>query len=183
MKKPTLIIGKKQIALAGLTLLLGTAVYVNYAVSSGEGGLRTTDKVDTRTVNYGESQLVSTKPTDNDKEDYFAKARLERMTSRDKATETLKLIMNGGDSTSDEKDAASKDAAVMSGLIQSESKVENLIKAAGFEDCVVYLDGASANIVVKTDNGLIASEAAQIKDILLSEVRVPNENIKIFDVD
>jgi len=181
MKKPSMIIGKKQIALAGLTLLLGTAVYVNYAVSSGDSGLKTTDKVETRTVNYGDTQLVSTEPTPS--EDYFAKARLERMTSRDKAVETLKLIMNGGDTTQDEKTAAAKDAASMSGLIQSENKVENLIKAAGFSDCVVYLDGDNANIVVKSEKGLIASEAAQIKDILLSEVKVPNENIKIFDVD
>ena len=34
MKKPSLIIGKKQIALAALTLMLGTAVYVNYPEGS-----------------------------------------------------------------------------------------------------------------------------------------------------
>ncbi|MBR6102767.1 MAG: SpoIIIAH-like family protein [Ruminococcus sp.] len=179
MKKPTLIIGKKQIALAGLTLLLGTAVYVNYAVSSGGKDIKTTDKVNTKTVNYGESQLVNTEPA----EDYFAKARIERMTSRDKAVETLKLVMGGGDSTDEEKSVAAKEAAAMSGLIESESKVENLIKAAGFEDCVVYLDGQTANIVVKSPQGLISSEAAQIKDILLGEVTVANENIRIFDVE
>ena len=179
MRKPTLIIGKKQIALAGLTLLLGTAVYVNYAVSSGSNELKTTDKVNTRTVNYGETQLVSTEP----EEDYFAKARLDRMTSRDKAVETLKMVLSGGDSTDEEKSVATKEAAAMSGLIESESKVESLIKAAGFEECVVYLDGKTANIVVKSPQGLIDSEAAQIKDILLGEVNVENENIRIFDVD
>ncbi|MBR6045805.1 MAG: SpoIIIAH-like family protein [Ruminococcus sp.] len=179
MRKPTLIIGKKQIALAGLTLLLGTAVYVNYAVSSGDKGIKTTDKVDTSTVNYGETQLVSAEPT----EDFFAKARIDRMTSRDQAAETLKMVLSGGDSTEEEKSVASKEAAVMSGLIESESKIENLIKAAGFEDCVVYLDGKTANIVVKSPQGLINSEAAQIKDILLGEVSVANENIRIFDVD
>lgn len=179
MRKPSMIIGKKQIALAGLTLLLGTAVYVNYAVSSGGSELKVTDKVETRSVNYGETQLVSTEPA----EDYFAKARIDRMTSRDKAVETLQLIMSGGDSTEDEKSVAAKDAASMSGLIESESKIENLIKAAGFEDCVVYLDGKTANIVVKSPQGLIESEAAQIKDILLGEVTVANENIRIFDVE
>ncbi|MBR6874088.1 MAG: SpoIIIAH-like family protein [Ruminococcus sp.] len=179
MKKPSMIIGKKQIALAGLTLLLGTAVYVNYAVSSGGQGIRTTDKVDTKTVNYGDTQLVSAQPSD----DYFAKARIERMTSRDKAVETLKMIMSGGDTSEEEKAVASKEAVSMSGLIESESKIESLIKAAGFEDCVVYLDGENANIVVKAPQGLIASEAAQIKDILLGEVHVANENIRIFDVE
>lgn len=71
----------------------------------------------------------------------------------------------------------------MTGLIEKESKVENLIKAAGFSDCVVYLDGENANIVVQTADGLIQTEAAQIKDILLSEVSVPAENIRIYDVE
>lgn len=179
MRKPSIIIGKKQIALAGLTLMLGTAVYVNYAVSSNGKELKTTEKVETRTVNYGDTQLVNAEPA----EDYFSKARIDRMTSRDKAVETLKTIMSGGDSTEEEKTVASKEAASMSGLIESESKVENLIKAAGFEDCVVYLDGQNANVVVKSPQGLIASEAAQIKDILLGEVSVANENIRIFDVE
>ena len=92
--------------------------------------------------------------------------------------------MSGGDSTEEEKKVAEEEASAMTGLMESESKVETLVKAAGLEDCVVYLDGDNANIVVKTDSdGLVASEAAQIKDILLSEVSVANENIRIYDVE
>lgn len=179
MKKPTMIIGKKQIVLAGMTLILGVAVYINYAVSANGGGIKSTGKVDNKSVNYGDAQLVSNDSND----DYFAKARIDRMTSRDEAVQTLQTIMTGGDSTDEEKSVAAEDAATITGLIESESKVENLIKAAGFEDCVVYLDGDSANIVVKSPEGLIDTEAAQIKDILLGEVDVANENIRIFDVE
>ena len=69
----------------------------------------------------------------------------------------------------------------LSSLIESETVIEDLIKASGFEDCVVYIDGDNASIVVKT-NGLTTAQAAQIKDILLSEVTIPNENIRIFEV-
>ena len=176
MKKPTMIIGKKQIILAGMTLILGLAVYINYAVSTSDGK----DVVKSQSVNYGDAQLVST----DSSSDYFAQARIDRMNSRDEAVETLKNIMNGGDSTEEEKKVAEEEASAMTGLMESESKVETLVKAAGFEDCVVYLDGDNANIVVKTDSdGLVASEAAQIKDILLSEVSVANENIRIYDVE
>ena len=177
MKKPTMIIGKKQIILAGMTLILGLAVYINYAVSTSDGKIKATDVVKSQSVNYGD---VSTDSTS----DYFAQARIDRMNSRDEAVETLKNIMNGGDSTEEEKKVAEEEASAMTGLMESESKVETLVKAAGFEDCVVYLDGDNANIVVKTDSdGLVASEAAQIKDILLSEVSVANENIRIYDVE
>lgn len=179
MKKPTMIIGKKQIILAGMTLVLGVAVYVNYAVSANGNAIKSTGKLDSHSVNYGDTQLVS----NDSSSDYFAKVRIDRMQSRDKAVQTLKTIMSGGDSTDEEKTVATEEAATMSGLIEKESKVENLIKAAGFEDCVVYLDGETANIVVKTTEGLIDSEAAQIKDILLDEVDVANENIRIIDVE
>ena len=45
MKKPTMIIGKKQIILAGMTLILGLAVYINYAVSTSDGKIKATDVV------------------------------------------------------------------------------------------------------------------------------------------
>ena len=177
------IIGKKQIMLAGMTLVLGTAVYVNYAMSAA-GGIKTTGKVENKNIHYGEAQLVSASETpERSTDDYFAQARIDRTTSRDKAVETLRTIIGGGDSSPEEQEAAAEEAAAMTSLIEKESKVENLIKAAGFTDCVVYLDGQNANIVVKTDEGLIQTEAAQIKDILLSEVSVEAENIRIFDVD
>ena len=180
MKKPSLIIGKKQIILAGMTLVLGLAIYINYAYSATGGKIKATEVVKNQSVNYGESQLVS---KDSDA-DYFAQARLERSTSRDTAVQTLKSIIGGGDATEDEKKAASMQAQSLTGFMETESKIESLVKAAGFKDCVVYLDGTSANIVVKTGtkDGLMATEAAKIKDILLSEVSVPNENIRIFDV-
>ena len=90
--------------------------------------------------------------------------------------------MNGGDSTAEEQTVATENAVALSKLIEAESKVENLIIAAGYEDCVVYLDGETANIVVKSE-GLTAQQAAQIKAILLGVVDVKNENIRIFDVN
>ncbi len=182
LKKLSVIIGKRQIMLAGMTLVLGTAVYVNYAMSAS-GGIKATDKVESKSVHFGEAQLVSADEENGSSDDYFAQARLERTASRDKAAQTLQTIIGGGDSTPEEQQAASEEAAAMTGLIEKESKVENLIKAAGFSDCVVYLDGENANIVVKTEEGLIETEAAQIKDILLSEVSVAAENIRIFDVE
>lgn len=175
------IIGKKQIMLAGMTLVLGTAVYVNYAVSASSG-IKSAGKVESQNIHYGDAQLVNAQEQSVN-EDYFAQARMERTASRDKAAETLQTIIGGGDSTPEEQEAAAEEAAVMTGLMEKESKVENLIKAAGFSDCVVYLDGDNANIVVQTDSGLIQTEAAEIKDILLSEVSVPAENIRIFDVE
>ena len=177
MKKPTMIIGKKQIILAGMTLILGLAVYINYAVSTSDGKIKATDVVKSQSVNYGDAQLVSTDSTS----DYFAQARLERTSSRDEAVAMLQSIMGGGDRTEDELVTDAIAAVETSKLIESESNIESLIKSQGYSDCIVYLDGDSAKVVVKTE-GLDSAQAAAIKDVILGEVTLPAENIRIFEV-
>ena len=178
MRRPNLIIGKKHIILACLTLILGVAIYMNYAFASTED-ITSADLIadSTEAANYGDAAFVSS----NGESDYFSQVRIARMTSRDEAAETLAAIMGGGDLSDEETATYTVEAVNLSKLSESESTIESLIKAQGFDDCVVYLNGSTANIVVKTE-GLVPSEAAQIKDILLTEVTIPAENIRIFEV-
>ncbi len=174
-------INKKHVILACLTLFLGITVYANYRLSKTEIPVtETVDGVDIGT--YGEVQYVNgTELESYSSDDYFAQARLDRLTSRDEAVETLKTVLEGRDISDEEMATYTMNAVTLSSLIESETAVENLIIASGYEDCVVYLDGKNASVVVKSD-GLTASQAAEIKDILLSEVSVENENIRIFEV-
>lgn len=181
MKKLNLMIGKKHIILTCLTLLLGTAIYVNYVVSDNNT-VEETETIENASKTYGAAAFVSETEETTESEDYFEQARIDRLNSRDTATQTLKSIMGGGDSTEEEQTVASEQAAAMSTLIEKETTVENLLKAAGFEDAVVYLDGDGANIVVKSSDA-DENTVAQIKDILLSEVEVKAENIRIIEVE
>ncbi len=181
MRKPNLIIGKKHIIVACLTLILGVAVYMNYAFASVENEITAdnivADETAAEVANYGDAAFVSAEGEN----DYFAQVRLARMTSRDEAVETLSSILGGGDLSDEENATYTSEAMTLSVLSESENTIESLIKAQGFQDCVVYLNDTSANIVVKSE-GLIPAEAAQIKDILLTEVTIPAENIRIFEV-
>ncbi|NLK70626.1 MAG: SpoIIIAH-like family protein [Clostridiales bacterium] len=187
MKKPTFIIGKKQIILSCLTLMLAVAVYINYVLAQDADLKNTKKTASTEGISksnthekeaYGDTQFVN---NDHASDDYFAQARLEKMTSRDAAVQTLQTIMGGGDITEDEMVSRALEAVQMSNMIEKEGTIENLIKAQGFADCVVYLDKDSAKIVVKSD-GLEKGQAAAIKDIILGEVAIPSENIRIFEV-
>ncbi len=175
-------VSKRQIIITCLVLLLGIAVYANYELTNTD--LKATDVVTSLDMSdvYGEITYVNgTEIVDYSSDDYFAQARLEKLTSRDEAVETLKMMLEGGDISDEELSSYTEEAVALSSLIESETIVENLVIAAGFEDCVCYFDGENANIVVKSE-GLTTAQAAQIKDILLSEVDVQNENIRIFEV-
>lgn len=194
MRKPNLIIGKKQIIMSCLALMLAIAVYVNYtlagdadlgmdAVPTGQNltadsaaDLTEDAKADGEPETYGDTQLVNSSA-----EGYFAEARLEKQTSRDAAVQTLQTILSGGDLSDDERVTNALNAVELSRLVESEGNIETLIKAQGYQDCVVYLDGDSAKVVVQTE-GLDSAQAAAIKDVILGEVTIPTENIRIFEV-
>ena len=114
-------------------------------------------------------------------ENYFAQARLERTSSRDESVAALQSMLGAGDRTEDELVTDAIAAVETSKLIESESTIESLIQAQGYSNCIVYLDGDSAKVVVQTE-GLDAAQAAAIKDVILGEVSVPAENIRIFEV-
>lgn len=185
-----MVIGKKQIIITGLTLILGIAIYVNYVYISGNNFTASENKDSDSQVYYGDAAFVS-KDLNNISADsetadviaeYFAKARLDVRESRDEAKEFLAAMYNGGDVTSEEMEVLARDASSMSDYIESEAKIENLLVAQGFSEVLCYLSDRGANIIVRT-NGLDAVGAAKIKNTLLSEVSVAAENITIVEIN
>ncbi len=203
-RRLNLIIGKKQIILACLTVLLGVAIYVNYLAASGSS-IETSNnstKVEDTAGNYGDVQFVNSSDSKDvsadieglnqsepasaeidvsSSDEYFAQARLDKQASRDEAVEMLKSMYSGGDSTADELAVIAQDAIQLGGYIESETKIENLLKAQGFSDALCYLTDSNANIIVKT-SGLDKAQAAVIKSTLLSEIQIPAENITIVEI-
>lgn len=191
--KANFVIGKKQIILSALIVILGGAIYVNYLYANKNDEYPITETLnqtesavdvtasgtDAEAKNYGDAQLVNGVVENTD--DYFTKAVLEKSKTRDEAVETVKSVLAQTDISAEEIEQASAKIAELSQQIEDEGKIENLIKAKGFTECVVYLDNESANVVVKSE-GLTAEQAAQIKNIVLSEKDVAQENISITEV-
>lgn len=184
MKRLNVIIGKKQIVIASLTVLLGAAVAVNFIVS-GARKKELTEPSQQVGANYGDAAYVANKTSDSANltgaDAYFAKARLDKQQSRDEAAQVLAGMYSGGDITNDEREVVQANAQNLSSVIESEAKIETLLKAQGFEDALCYLGNNGANIIVKTP-GLDAAGAAKIKSTLLSEVEVASDNITIVEV-
>ncbi len=181
--KLNMILGKKQIVLASLVLVLGGAIYLNYTFSqTGQpyditAANTSVDGEDKET--YGEAQLTSAEVTDS--EDYFAEARLERKKSRDEAVETLATTLQDAELSDEEKELATAKALEVSRQMESETNIETLVKAKGFADCLAMVSDESVKVMVKTE-GLSAEQAAQIKNIILEETDILAENISVSEV-
>ena len=188
--KMSLILGKKQIVLASLVTIFGIAVYLNYIfagggntdvlTASGGADTQTASSTSSEAADYGEAQLTSATVTAED--DYFTTARLERRKARDEAIETLAQTLGAQDMTDDEKELATEKALQVSAQIESENKIETLVKAKGFTDCLAYVDDGSVRVVVQTE-GLTSETANQIKNIIIEETGLAAECISVDEIN
>lgn len=177
--KLKLILGKKQIVLASLVLILGAAIYLNYSFSKENSPYDITAGTSASESDigaYGEAQL-----TDAKADETFTEARLERKKARDEAVETLATTLKDTELTDEEKELATAKALEVSRQMENEVNIETLVKAKGFADCLAMVDGDSVRVMVKTE-GLDAEQAAQIKNIILEETGVLAENISVGEV-
>lgn len=192
-----MIIGKRQIVLATLVLGLGVAIYLNWEFSKSQNVNSLTKSVNS-IKNYGEAEFVKNTAGNSavggdcceekniavlstKTDEYFAQARLNRQKSRDEAIEALKKMLENENADQKQKDKLINDATVLSKAIESEGKIENIIKAKGFSEAMVYIQNEKVTVIVKS-KGLKDSQAAQIKDIVLTETDVDLENISIVEV-
>ena len=192
---------KRQLTILTLILALGVAVYLNweYAKTDSSFVLPTQTQAEEDALlanaqaedapvmealpdkNYGEAQLVSV--SENSSDQYFETARLTRTKTRDEALDKLQQSLKATGLTEEEK-AQLKD--ILSSTISNislESDIENLVKAKGFADCVVFIDGENVALAVKTGpEGLSKNEVAQLRDIILGKVQTSAQNISIVEV-
>ncbi len=190
-------IGKKHIVLTALVFALGIAIYLNWSFTdSGEGldvttGLDGTSASDvdaaasgtddTDNKNYGDADFVgNSTDTSADSDSYFAQARLSKEQARDDSIETFASLME--DSGLSDAEQIAEHAQTLASYSEKEDRIESLVTAKGFEDCVAYIDGENANVIVKS-KGLLPSEVAQIKDVIVSVADVKAENISIVEVE
>ena len=83
--------------------------------------------------------------------------------------------------TDDEKELAAEKALQVSAQIESENKIETLVKAKGFTECLAYVDDGSARVIVQTD-GLTAETANQIKNIIVEETGLSADCISVGEI-
>lgn len=199
-----MVFGKKQILMATLVVALGAAIYLHSTFNmDGSNLLSLRDDaaavnidvgvsgqdVTSSEKNYGDTQFVNAEPEEGvaqtsllKSDEYFVEARLKRQQGRDSVVEGYQQIINSKTATDTEKSDAISASTNLNALVETEGNIENLIKAKGFADCMAYIDNGTANIVVKTP-GLLASEAAQIKDIIVSESGISAHNITVVEVE
>ena len=187
---------KKGVITATIVLFLCVAVYLNMNTTepgSDEERLKEVvgivgEEVESKDEQISEKDNVSgekktEKEQSGDLAEYFEKARIEKQKARDTAITTLKEAVSEENLSQASRDSAAESIETISTSAISESRIETLVKAKGYQDCITLINDAGVNVIVSApQEGLSASDITKIKDIAVSETGFSPGNIKIIEI-
>lgn len=161
-------------------LMLCVAVYLNWSYVKTPDDLVVAGQVDDELGQAAETDGTSAEAVTKD--DYFAQSRLSREQARDEAISILKETVESSAADESAKEAASAKISVLAENSVTEARVESLIKAKGYAEAVVLIGDDSLSVIVQPPaRGFEASDAATIKDIIVTETAFSADQIKIVE--
>lgn len=176
---------KRHAVVLAVLVLVGTSVYLNWRYADN---VAETGKI------LGQATLVNqngegvTQTGDNEEVlsvsgSYFDTARLSRQQARDSAISMLQEAELDENATEDVLNEASLALQVLASYTVAEAQIESLVTAKGYEDCVVFMGEDSCSVVVADPDGVDSTDAARIKDIVISETDYTAAQIKIMEAE
>ena len=200
MKK---VIGKNQVIITSLAILIAVAGYLNFAdVDLGfrdkeastdsssileDAGYDVTDETALLDENQADGGLTDNSLTDSQETDtpgeavftgstgFAAQAKISREQVRSQNKADLQDIINNEEIDDEEKQEA---MVSMTDLSEKEAAAELLLEAKGFKNVVVNLTGETADVVIP-EAELSDAQRAQIEDIVKRKTGIAPENIVI----
>ena len=153
----------KIIILSAMVLLYDDTVYLNIVLNNN------TTQTSTNVITSA---------------NYFSTYREDRQSTRDQELLYYDAIISNSSSTSQAvADAEAKKMAIITQM-ETELVIEGLVKAKGFEDCIVTNVNPNVKIVVKcADATLTSAEVAQIVSIIKEQTNASIDNIQITPVE
>ena len=109
---------------------------------------------------------------------YFLQAKLDREQERSKEKDILTEIINNKNVQKEQKVDSAESMLELQRRIEKEAAAEALIKAKGFKEAYVRIDGETVDVVIDKES-LTEAETAQIMDIVKRKTDIPNDKIRI----
>lgn len=178
----SLVIRKKTILIIAFASIFILSVYMmflgNFPKVVYEKQLDTTDLEKVSVPSADNNQIAQADK--NLESDFFIDYKLERDRLRGQEADYLRELINNPNAGAESKQKAQQDLIALSQKVEKEMIVENLIKAKGFEDAVIFFSDEFMNIVVRTA-GLLPKDIAQITDVVTKTTGIAVDKITIIE--
>ena len=156
------------------TLLSSNDVSTDHETDNDISNTNSTNIVENEiTTNTTQTNSIATST-----DDYFTKSKLERDTMYSQMLETYENVLNSTNSLETQKQSATDEIKKINDTKNSIMICENLIQTKGFENNVIFVNGDSISVVIRSDE-MTQEEVAQVQNIISREMKAEIENIHI----
>lgn len=191
---------KRNAVILTVLLFVCAAVYLNWAYNKNEdaaetkagenapgvetlAGAESGSKADSAGLYYTAGESQNTSSVSETASEYFAAVRLSREQARDAACETLSAVTEAEGASAETVDAALRQLADTAEASMLETELEGLIRAKGFEECVVYISDGGVSVTVQSPpDGMSQAAVARITDAVLERTDFSANDLKIIEV-
>ena len=90
-------------------------------------------------------------------------------------------ILNNNNASEAQKSIATQEITKINNTKNAIMICENLISTKGFENCIIFVNDKSVNVVVKVEGGLSTEKVAKVQNIISRELGTEIENIHITE--
>lgn len=153
---------KKIFVLVAMVLLLVVTGYLNIALSKNNNSENVTASSTTVTASF------------------LSTYRSNKLATRNSMIEYYDSIISSATTTS-QVEEANKLKMDLAKRMESETILESMVMASGYEDAVVTIADENTTVMVKAD-GLNSDDVSKILTILVSETSADPTNVKIMSV-
>ena len=183
-------IGQRNLVIAGAVTLIIAAVAVNWVIFSGDdtkdgydydasAGMNTNYGTTLNTGAVGDEISKPTGSEPSDVDSYFSTVEVSRQRARDEALEVLNAVVENVDASDAVKAEAMAEIQTIAKEMSQETNIESILMSKGFTQCLAVINGGSANIVVRAEGQLQASQLAQINAVVYEQAGIEPINITV----
>lgn len=171
---------KKQMVLIAVVAVIGLAIFLNWQLGNTSNADEVLSQQQSAAEESNNSSILGQAEFVNSSTEYFDSARLNRQETRQQALDIANSVLSSENATQEERDQAASQIMTLSNAADAEGRIENLIKAKGYSECVAFISSEAVSIVVKS-NGLTSEDVIAIKDIAVAQTEMDATSVKIIE--
>ncbi len=116
---------------------------------------------------------------------FFVEYRMERERTRSKEVELLREVLVSPSTGEETRKKVQEKLLEISSNMSKEMELENLIRARGYRDAAVFLDGDTVTVVVQPGKNILpgTEENSEIAALVSKSAGVPEDNVIIITKD
>ena len=131
--------------------------------------------------NENEDSKKDNEDSKKDNEDYYLNSKLDRDKMYAEMITNYENILNNSNASEVQKNIATEEIKKINNIKNAIMISENLILTKGFENCLIFINEDSVNIVVHKEQKLNTEDISKIQNIITREIGTEIENIHITE--